>query len=134
MLPTLARIRVEDLPKEVRSAFAPAFSVLNLFMSSVAQALNKHLAVDENFLGFSLSLTARYSTDFPVRFDNKLKVLPKHVLLTRTVKVDPTTGEELTPIAATIAWRVLDTGQLEISSPSGLSSGETYKLQFLVLG
>jgi hypothetical protein len=133
-VPPLKSIRVEDLPSEIRSAFSGTFSILNLFMRATAQALNRQLTVTENLLGFTYTAQARYSTDFPLKFTNKISpVKPSHLLVTRAVKVDASTGEELTPVACTVAWRILDTGEVEVSSPTGLTAGLTYRITLLIL-
>lgn len=132
-IPPVSRLRVEDLPKDLVEPFSPVFASLNTFMQAVSQALNKQLSVDENFLGFSHEVTAR-TTEFPISFRNKIKVKPKHLFVSRAILINPGTGEEMGPVACTAAWTVLDSGDLQVSDPTGLTPGETYKITLLVLG
>lgn len=131
-VPPVSRLRVEDLPKELVEPFTPVFASLNTFMQTVSQALNKQLGVDENFLGFSHEVTAR-TTEFPISFVNKLRVKPRHLFVSRAVLINPGTGEEMSSVPCAAAWSVLDSGDLEVSDPTSLTPGETYKFTILVL-
>lgn len=134
-VPPLKSIRIEQVDEKIRKGFEEAYSILNSFMRSAAQALNRQLSIAENFLAFTYTAQARNATDFPLKFANKLTpVKPAHLLVTRAVKINSATGEEVLPVACTVAWKISDTGEIEVSSPTGLSAGETYRITFLLLG
>jgi hypothetical protein len=131
-LPVIKRIQRDDL-KEAPAWIDRLIYPLNLFMEAVYYALNKNITFEDNILSqrVSFELTAKAAaSDNKYVFAVTMKSVPKMVILGKCEE----DAAVFTPIggAVWIDWTYSE-GTVRIESISGLSVGNTYKFELLLV-
>jgi len=128
-LPDIKKFTVEDFEDAPEWA-TKMFSMLNSTFNDLYKAFNKDLTITENFRGFYKELDID-GAQFPITFENEMKVKPKAVLIAQITEVSPNYVIIVQP--TTIDWQ--DTNQgIQINNITNLTGGTQYKVVFLVIG
>lgn len=130
-LPTIKRFSLDDYPKEEQSWISTLLSPLNLLLTTIFSNLNNGLTIAQNMqaqIKISSISGASASTSIPWNF-SKIGA-PIGVSIINTVCTSSTT-----PITApvTCQWSY-SAGTIAISQITGLISGNTYNITFIVWG
>lgn len=130
-LPTLKKILFEDL-KGAPDWIRPMIDVLNSFMETVYQALNRNITFSENVACYIKEITYKtptaYPTMDPVYFQNDLRTRATGIMVLQVYdKADYTAP----PGPVYIPW-IETNGRIAINSITGLQAEKTYIVRLLV--
>jgi len=130
-LPSTKKILREDV-KDAPAWASTMIDLLNNFMESVYQALNKNITYSDNLAVFVKDLTYKTPTSYPlmedVKFVNSLKTRALGVQLLQIV--DRSTYQPA-PGPVYVPW-VEDNGVIVIKPIAGLIADTTYQIRLLV--
>lgn len=130
-LPAQKKVLKEDL-KDAPAWVNPLLDVLNSFMETIYQAMNKNITFRENIQSFIKEITYKTDSLYPVTDDisflNELKVKPTGVFLMQVVDKSNYTPP---PGPISIQW-VEDNGAIIVKQIPGLEASKSYLIRLLV--
>lgn len=131
-IPSIKTLRMEDFGDEQKGWIGALLNPLNLFLTTVTNALSSQLTFGDNIQGqkYLLDFTYQTTSDLPMSFKNTLPIRPRALYMVSAY-------EDGVPVALVPAWQLTDTNQVQItqlikvttSGVSALSAGKRYQIE-----
>lgn len=135
-LPEYKRLTAEDYPEQV-GWIGKLLVPVNRFMLAVYQAFNKQLTINENLQGQVKTNLAVTGGSFPVKFRYSLfdrlgATAPQPAAVIVGKVVENKSNPAVITSAVTLDWSY-DSGTITINNMTGLTAGQAYLVNLLVL-
>jgi HAMP domain-containing protein len=126
--PGFRRLQEQDFPRKYNDLIGSLFLLLNAFMESVTQILNKRLNFSDNFeaMDINLEITAPVTG---LKVKNTLGgVFNGHEILNISNKTNPS---EIIQYKPYVSFTTTNDGQILITNIGGLTAGNKYNIRII---